>query len=72
MESRGLQYARHTREGVEPVASHESSWRIRWTAPAEAPVPVIFHVAANAANYDDSEFGDVVLTAEGSSAPSDP
>ncbi|MDX1630772.1 MAG: choice-of-anchor V domain-containing protein [Thermoanaerobaculia bacterium] len=60
VEEDGVQYARHTRDGVEPREGHEIEWRFRWKAPAAAEPPVVFHVAANAGNYDDSEFGDFV------------
>jgi hypothetical protein len=55
-------YARQTPEGSRPLASHETTWTLRWTAPA-AGGPVVFHAAANAGNDDDSELGDVVHTA---------
>ncbi len=62
-------YARQTLAGTEPVAAHEASWTLRWIAPEEAGGPVVFHAAANAANYDDSEFGDVVHTTTARSRP---
>ena len=40
-------------------------WFFGWTAPDAASGPVAFHAAANAANGDDSAFGDVVYTWEG-------
>ncbi len=63
-----LLYARQTSEGSRLVASHQASWTLRWTAPAEAGAPVVFHAAANAGNDDDSELGDVVHTALARSA----
>ena len=55
-------YAGHSVGGAKAVAG-EALWRVRWVAP-EAPVgPVVFHVAANAADFDDSEYGDFVYLA---------
>lgn len=62
-------YARQTLAGAEPVAAQEAFWSVRWIAPDEPAEPVLFHAAANAANYDDSEFGDVVYTASARSEP---
>jgi hypothetical protein len=39
-------------------------WAVEWTAPAQALADVAIHVAANAANDDNSEFGDHIFTAE--------
>ena len=60
-------YARQTSEGSRPLASHETTWTLRWTAPAAGGGPVIFHAAANAGNDDDSELGDVVHTTSATS-----
>lgn len=62
-------YARQTREGSSPVAAHEAVWTVRWIAPDEPAGPVAFHAAANAANHDDSEFGDVIHLASARSRP---
>lgn len=59
---RGIQYAYHSRPGTEPTATDVVRWTLRWTAPAGKRT-VLFHVAANAANGDDSQFGDFVYTA---------
>lgn len=55
-------YARQTREGARPEAPGSARWTLAWTAPEEPSGAVVFHAAANAANYDDSELGDVVHT----------
>lgn len=62
-------YARHTVEGAAPVAAHEVRWTVEWQAPEEAGEAVVVHAAANAANHDESEFGDVVFTATARSEP---
>ena len=58
-----VSYIEHTFPGSN-VTGARTRWTIRWTAPA-APAPpgaVIFHVAANAANDDDSPLGDFIYT----------
>lgn len=61
-------YLRHTRPDIGP----EAIWRAEWRAPLDCAGPVQIHVAGNAANHDDSEFGDrVITTAIGVSAPAD-
>jgi len=37
-----------------------ASWVVDWHAPAEVTLPVVFHVAASAANDDGSPFGDTI------------
>lgn len=60
--SAGIQYAMHTAESV-ISRSDFVSWTVQWKAPERSDT-VRFHVAANAANGDDSEFGDLISTAE--------
>jgi hypothetical protein len=58
-------YIEHTRTGT-AVADGSAHWVFRWTAPpatAAAPGAVVFHVAANAANDDDSPLGDLIYAA---------
>lgn len=42
----------------------KKNWQITWKAPAERSEPVIFNIAANAANGDASEFGDWIYVKE--------
>ena len=63
----GIDYVQHTREGSAVDAGNVTVWQVHWTAPA-ASDPVIFHVAANNANGDDSPLGDFIYTAEASTA----
>jgi hypothetical protein len=65
-------YARQTRAGSAPVADHEAAWTVTWIAPEEPAGPVLFHAAANAANHDDSEFGDVIHRASARTRPAAP
>ncbi len=57
----GVTYIEHTLPGT-AVSGGAARWRFRWTAPAVAG-GVVFHVAANAANDDDSPLGDFVYAA---------
>ena len=60
-EAKRIRYLQHTRAGAEQVKAGGAAWRFEWTAPDEGPV--IFHLAANAANGDDSPLGDFIYTA---------
>lgn len=60
---RPIQYLQHTRKGAALTAQDTARWSFTWRAPAGLR-PVAFHVAANAANDDDSPFGDFVYTRE--------
>lgn len=58
----GVVYAGHTRAGSSATTAGAARWSLLWTAPA-ADQNVVFHVAANAANDDDSDFGDRIYVA---------
>jgi hypothetical protein len=62
MTDRGVQYAHHSRPGTRLTARNVARWTVRWTAPASGGI-VRFHAAGNAANEDDSQFGDYIYTA---------
>jgi hypothetical protein len=64
----GVQYANQRRPGAEPSSTNTATWTLVWTAPAVAR-PVTFHVAANAADNDESTRGDYVYTAVAESKP---
>ena len=69
-DSSAVQYAHHTETGTTLAAPDTMRWQVTWTAPETALARVVFHLSANAANDDASEFGDFVYVAEGvSSAP---
>ena len=55
-----IQYITHTPEGTRPLAPDTARWAFAWTAPTPPDKPVVFHLAANASNGDDSEFGDFI------------
>lgn len=63
-EPSGPQYANHTEQGarIDSAGDPAARWSVDWTAPERARGTVLIHVAANAANYDDSELGDFIYT----------
>jgi hypothetical protein len=62
VESRSVLYAQHALAGSEPTGHGSIRWELLWTAPP-GPEPVIFTVAANAADGDDTISGDWIYTA---------
>jgi hypothetical protein len=64
----GVQYASQRRPGTALAASDTARWTLVWTAPM-ATGPVQIHVAANAADNDESIRGDYVYTAVVRSRP---
>lgn len=58
-----ITYLQHAVGKVE-AENGEKNWRITWTAPDQADQPIIFNIAANAANGDASEFGDWIYVQE--------
>ncbi|MEL7833114.1 choice-of-anchor V domain-containing protein [Fodinibius sp. Rm-B-1B1-1] len=59
-----LQYVQHSSEGTKPSQENKNSWTVRWAVPDNPKGFVIFNIAANAANGDQSEFGDYIYTRE--------
>ena len=58
-----IQYAQHTAAGTALPAAGSARWTVEWIAPGGGGSgSIIFHVAANAANGDDSQFGDFIYT----------
>ena len=62
-ESGGIQYARHSSEGTTVNKTDTSMWTLNWLAP-DTVKTVYIHLSANAANGDDSEFGDAIYHLE--------
>jgi hypothetical protein len=60
--AREVSYIHHVQESTAVVAPGVVRWELIWTAPGDVRGPVVFHVAANAANDDDSELGDLIIT----------
>jgi hypothetical protein len=63
----GIEYVSQTKTGTSVGAADIATWTLVWTAP-KGNEPVIFHVAANAANGNDSADGDFVHTSIAQSA----
>lgn len=59
-----LQYVQHTNKGANPSQENTNSWTIKWTAPEPTEGTILFNIAANAANGDQSEFGDFIYSKE--------
>jgi hypothetical protein len=59
-----LQYVQHSSEGTQPSEENKNGWTVRWQTPKSAQGSVIFNIAANAANRDQSEFGDFIYAKE--------
>jgi len=59
-----IQFVQHSVAGTEPTGGDRTTWELQWNAPSGNGDDVIFHLAANAANGDASEFGDFILTRE--------
>jgi len=55
-------YGHHTRLGTPAADPTLATWSMSWTAPLGG-ADVVFHVAANSANGDDSPLGDLIYTA---------
>lgn len=59
-DSSAVIYVHHTKTGTLLAASDTARWTVAWTAPEAAAGRIVFHLTANAANDDASEFGDYV------------
>lgn len=59
-----IQYVQHSNEGTRPYQENSKSWIVKWKVPSSIKGSVVFNVAANAANGDQSEFGDFIYTKE--------
>lgn len=67
LSNRAVQYLSHTLGGARLTAPDTATWWFDWKAPngpAGRNTEVIFNVAANAANNDESEFGDRIYIRE--------
>lgn len=62
-----VRYLQHTKGGSETATPGEMIWTFAWTAPADGGA-VVFHLAANASNADDSPLGDFIYATEARSA----
>lgn len=62
-DSTGVRYLHHTRTGADTIDPGGSTWHFAWTAPSRGDT-VVFNVAANSGNGDNSPLGDLVFLAE--------
>lgn len=58
----GVEYASHSRPGIQLTAEGKIEWTVEWTAPDSPGGPVVFHAAGNAGDGDSSPLGDLVYT----------
>lgn len=66
----GILYAHHVYGGTYARDGDTMRWQLQWIAPG-CSLPVVFHVAANAADGDDSPLGDFVYTTSAVVPPAD-
>ena len=59
----GVRYAHQTRQGSRMPASDSTSWSMEWIAPSTGN-SVVFHVAANSGNGDNSPLSDLVYASD--------
>ena len=64
-----IQYVHHLRLGTTAVAQDTARWTVLWTAPPEREGAVLMHAVGNAADDDDTQFGDYIYTVTASSRP---
>ncbi len=62
-DSSRVQYVSHSLAGSRPVAADSCEWIVGWLPDWQSGA-VVFHAAANAANDDNSEFGDFIYSTE--------
>lgn len=59
-----VDYLNHTAEGTQPLHKDSTSWNFKWVAPSDTSGAIIWNIAANAANGDQSNFGDFIYLKE--------
>jgi len=59
-----VDYLNHTAEGTQPLYKKRTSWNFKWIAPSDTTGAIIWNIAANAANGDQSNFGDYIYLKE--------
>jgi len=69
-DSAGVSYLHQSRAGSATSDRSGSSWSFAWTAPGSAHA-VLFNVAANSGNADESPLGDLVYTHEATAHPAE-
>lgn len=69
---RGIQYIEHTLAGTRGGTAGPVSFEFQWRAPDVSAGPIVFHVAANAANNNFSTSGDRIYTSSAAAQPQAP
>ena len=64
-----VRYIHQNAAGTELTVADTARWKVEWIAPESAGGPVLFHFAGNAANGDNSAFGDRVYADSARSSP---
>lgn len=58
-----VKYLQHAIRNIHPE-NGSKVWKFTWRAPENTDLPIIFNLAGNAANGDESAFGDYILVRE--------
>ncbi len=66
---KALTFVQHNLAGSRSPSRGSNAWTIEWTAPAVATAPILFNVAGNASNNDDSPLGDYIYLKSARSVP---
>jgi hypothetical protein len=61
-----ITYAQHSPSGTDAPDTGQGRWTFEWSAP-QTTTPILFHLAANAANGDGLSRGDFIYTATATS-----
>ena len=69
---KALTFVQHNLAGSRVATTGENAWTIEWTAPTNGSAPVVFNVAANASNNDDSPLGDFIYVKSARTTPARP
>lgn len=64
-----ISYAYQTVLGTELLSPNKNTWHFEWQAPGKVDRAVLLHAVGNAANNDDSQFGDHIYTHTATSEP---
>ncbi|HET8865841.1 MAG TPA: choice-of-anchor V domain-containing protein [Gracilimonas sp.] len=59
-----IEYLQHSVKGTEPTKDGKNSWAVIWRAPMSVSDSIYFNITSNAANGDQSEFGDWIYRKE--------
>jgi hypothetical protein len=65
----GITYAYQTAAGAELPRANRDTWHLEWLAPSAPTQTIMLHAVGNAADGDDSQFGDHIYTVSATSEP---